>query len=157
MIFSRRVINMNEEMHSFEIELSKTGPMEFTTKFDKDFPDLYFDEPRRSGGNNKYPNASRILTAAVANCLSASLTFCLAKTRIEIPDLHISCKATCFIERNENQKLRVKKIDVQLYPKSKNFNDNLVSALDRCKERFAEYCVVSQSVKKGFDVNFNVN
>ena len=148
---------MTEEIHSFEIELSKTGPMEFTTKFDRNFPDLYFDEPHRSGGNNKYPNASRVLTAAVANCLSASLIFCLAKTRIEIPDLLISCKASCYIERNEKKKLRVKKIDVQLYPKSENFQENLSLALDRCKDRFAEYCVVSQSVKKGFDVNFIIN
>ena len=144
-------------MHSFEIELSKTGPMEFTTKFDRNYPDLYFDEPHRSGGNDKYPNASRILTASVANCLSASLTFCLAKTRIDIPDLRISCKATCYIERNEINRLRVKKIDIQIFPKSENFNENLVLALTRCKDRFAEYCVVSQSVKEGFDVNFTVN
>ncbi|MFW9928403.1 MAG: OsmC family protein [Candidatus Thorarchaeota archaeon] len=145
---------MSNKEHSFQIELRKTGPMEFTTKFDKDFPNLLFDEPLTSGGNDKYPNASRIFTASIANCLSASLTFCLSKTRIEIPDLNVVTKATCYISRNEDGYIRIKKINVEIFPSSSNYSKELIMALERCKDRFANYCVVSQSVKAGVNIEF---
>jgi uncharacterized OsmC-like protein len=148
---------MNEEVQTFQIELSKTGPMQFTTKFDRDYPDILFDEPKRAGGKNEYPNASRVLTASVANCLAASLTFCMAKTRIEIPDLTVTCKASCYIKRNEEGRWRISKIDVQISPKTANYNEELTAALNRCKDRFADYCITSQSVKQGINVTYKIN
>ena len=149
-------MNLNQETVSFEIEMLKTGPMQFTTTFDKDFPDLLFDEPKHGGGEDKYPNATRILTASISNCLLASLSFCIAKTRIEIPDFTLKSKVSCTTARNEQGRWRIKEINVQIFPGSENHKDSLRQALDRCKNKFSDYCVVSESVRKGFDINFEI-
>ncbi|HKZ43326.1 MAG TPA: OsmC family protein [Candidatus Hodarchaeales archaeon] len=139
--------------HSFSIEVRKTGPMEFAAKFDKDFPILMFDEPPNSGGRDKFPNASRVLTAAIVNCLSASLTFCLTKTRIDLEGFSLIANAICTISRNEAGRLRIKNISVELHPKVSGNQENLIKALERCREQFMEFCTVSASVKRGIDIS----
>lgn len=39
---------------------------------------FYIDEPEPMGGNSG-PNAGKVLAAAIGNCLTASLLFCLQK------------------------------------------------------------------------------
>jgi len=76
---------------TFTITLKKTGTMQFTTTFDKDYPELITDEPVKFGGDDQFPNASRILTAAVASCLAASLSLCLNKIKTPtVPDRNLS-------------------------------------------------------------------
>ncbi len=145
--------------HTFSIKMTKTGPMEFKTEFDKEiFPDLMFDEPAESGGDDHYPNASRVLTAAVMNCLSASFTFCLSKSHIPMDNFELTATATTTLDRNEQNRLRVKNINVTLKP---NLNGELSSEefkakIERCISIFQDYCVVSASVKKGIDITTNV-
>jgi len=40
------------------------------------------------------PNASRLLAAAVANCLTASLLFCLRKARVNVHGMRSEATAT---------------------------------------------------------------
>ena len=145
--------------HTFSIKMTKTGPMEFKTQFDKEiFPDLMFDEPAESGGNDEYPNASRVLTAAVMNCLSASFTFCLSKSRIPMDDFELTATATTTLDRNEKNRLRVKNITVNLKPtfKGEAASEEMKSKIERCVNIFQDYCVVSASVKQGIDITTNV-
>ena len=44
------------------------------------------DEPQPLGGNRS-PNAAALLGAAVGDCLAASLTFCLRKSRTTVDDM----------------------------------------------------------------------
>ncbi|MHA2230912.1 MAG: OsmC family protein, partial [Candidatus Hodarchaeales archaeon] len=100
----------------FHITMTKTGPMRFEAKLDRDhYPLLSFDEPPHAGGNDEAPGASRYLVSAILNCLSASLTFCLQKSRIPLDAL--DSEATCTTARNEKGYWRIQQIDIKLHPK----------------------------------------
>jgi organic hydroperoxide reductase OsmC/OhrA len=140
------------EDHGFELRMVKTGPIEFKTIFDQEhFPELMFDEPERSGGANEYPNAARIVTAAIANCLSASLSFCLTKSKVEIEEL--KTKAKCTMGRNEDGRLRIKKIAVEIETR---LDEEKEKKIKRCIDMFEKFCVVSQSLAEGIEIEAKV-
>ncbi|MHA2297833.1 MAG: OsmC family protein [Candidatus Hodarchaeales archaeon] len=140
-----------KETHGFTLTMEKTGPMQFITTFDKEqFPELAFDEPENAGGEDNYPNASRVLTAAVMNCLSASLTFCLTKSKLDLKGMKATGKAT--IGRNEEGYWRVQKIEVELEPLVKGDRKRI----ERCVDVFKKYCIVSMSVQAGITMETTV-
>jgi len=105
------------------------------------------DEPPPLG-KDKAPNASRFLAAAVGNCLSASLLFCARKSRVDIEGVHT--EVTVHYARNEQGRIRIGKIDVQVEPR---FAESDPAKMQRCLEIFEDYCVVTQSVRKGIDIS----
>jgi uncharacterized OsmC-like protein len=135
----------------FSIELERIQDYEFRVKFDKDqYQALITDEPQPIG-KDKAPNASRLLAAAVGNCLSASLLFCTERTRANIKSL----KANVKVEhgRNEHGRLRIGKIDVEIIPEVDEADR---AKLERCLGKFEDFCVVTQSVRKGIDISVTV-
>ena len=140
------------EEKKYTILMEKTGKMQFTTTFDKDYPDFLFDEPEHSLGEDEYPNASRMLTASVMNCLSASLTFCLLRSRADIKGL--KTKGSAYYKRNEDGRLRITRIEVELFPEIED--EKNIKKLKRCIDIFKNYCIVSKSVQEGIQVNANV-
>jgi len=151
-----------KETHSFIITMERTNDkMEFKTVFDKNqYPELFFDEPSNSGGDDRYPSAVRILTASIMNCLSASLTFCLSKSRIPMQYCKIKTTATTTMARNEKNRLRVKTVQVVIEPifeVNPDFtNDEFMKKLKRCSTIFEDYCVVTQSVREGISVSTEI-
>ncbi len=110
------------------------------------------DEPAPLG-NLKGPNASRVLAASVANCLSASLLFCLKKSRIEVEDIETEAEPTTL--RNEEGYWRVRQIDVSIKAKLREPADG--DKVKRCLELFEKYCVVTGAVREGLPVNIKVD
>jgi organic hydroperoxide reductase OsmC/OhrA len=140
------------ESHQLAISMDSMGDYEFRVRFDKAFySDLLMDEPPPLGGD-KAPNASRVLAAAVGNCLSASLLFCARKAHVNIQGVHTEVKVNYV--RNEQGRLRIGKIDVDIQPR---FDPAELQKAQRCLELFEDYCVVTQSVRKGIDVSVAVN
>ena len=124
---------------------------EFKVKFDlENVSDLLMDEPAPVG-KGLGPNASRALSAAVGNCLSASLLFCLTKARVNVEGLKTTVATT--LARNEEGYWRVKDIQVKIFPTVK---EELGAQMKRCIELFERYCVVTQSVRKGINVTVEV-
>ncbi|MFQ5629701.1 MAG: OsmC family protein [bacterium] len=124
---------------------------EFKTTFDwQQVEPLLVDEPEPLGGG-KGPNASRLLGAAVGNCLSASLLFCLEKAKVEIKNLKTEVK--CTLQRNEKGRLRIAKLDVTI---TVDVASETPHRIDRCLGLFEDYCVVTASVRKGIEVNVRV-
>ena len=72
----------------FITKLSRISNYQFKANFDspKDFKVL-IDEPEPIGEGSA-PSASQFLAAAVGNCLSASLSFCFEKAKIDLGDFN---------------------------------------------------------------------
>ncbi len=141
------------EAGRFTIHLEQLDDYQFNVKFDlPKADDVLMDEPPPLG-KREGPNASRMLAAAAANCLSASLLFCLTKAMDEVPDHGIKTEATCRLVRDEKKRLRVGGIDVRL-----SINDILEDSrrLKRCLDLFEDFCVVSASIRQGIPIGVEV-
>ena len=143
------------ESHTFEytIGMKRKDNYKFEVDFESDkIPNLLMDEPPSiPGGEGSGPTASMLLAAAVGNCLSASLTFCATKKKVEILEL----KTTVKIKRERNEKgfWRISEMQVNLEPIIEGTIDE---KFERCKEIYEDYCIVSQSVKDGIPLKINL-
>ncbi len=115
--------------------------------------DCYIDETHKEEVDMLGPNPSRMLAMAVLGCLSASFIFCLKKREFNLEDLKAEAEVT--IARNEKGFWRVKKIDVDI--NAKIDDPNVKKRADQCKKMFEQYCIVTQAVREGIDVEVNLN
>jgi organic hydroperoxide reductase OsmC/OhrA len=139
------------EQGRFTIQLEQHEGYEINVAFDwKRAADLLMDEPPPLGHQNG-PNASRLLAAAVGNCLSASLLYCVAKD--DPPDDCLRTEVTCVMVRNESGRLRIGRMEVRLV-----LSDVVVASkrFQRCKALFEDFCVVSASVREGIPIAVSV-
>ncbi len=75
--------------NTFEVALRRQDGFQFEVELgDNGETTLLMDEPEPVG-HGFGPNAARILAAAIANCLSASLLYCLERSRIEVGGLDV--------------------------------------------------------------------
>lgn len=140
-----------DETGRVSLTLDSIQDLEFRIKFDRaGLQDLLIDEPPPAG-QGKGPDPGRLLASAVGGCLSASFMFCARKLRLDIQGLHTEVKVAH--TRNEKGRLRIGKIDVAIEPR---FGEPDEQKLRRCLELFEDFCVVTQSVRKGIDVSVNV-
>jgi len=132
----------------FTLTLTRQKDYQFNVQFDLvGVPDLQLDEPAPLGAGAG-PNASRLLAAAVANCLSASLLFCLGKFKQDPQG--VTAKVTGEMVRNERGRLRVGGISVDIHL------DQNVERLAHCAAQFEDFCVVTDSVRNGIPVSVRV-
>ncbi len=124
----------------------------FNVDFDMNYiPSILVDETKPDG-EGLGPNPPRLLAAAVGHCMSSSLIFCLKKARIPIEEIKTIVTTNLF--RNQIGKLRIRSIDVQI---SLKVNKEDEPRVPRCLTLFEDYCTVTQSIRKGIEVNVNVN
>lgn len=139
------------EQKQFTIELEQLQGYEFKVRFDLDGVAPLLVDETPPVGEGRGPSPSRMLTAAAANCLSASLLYCVTKN--QPPDGSLRAHATCTLERNPKGRLRIAAIDVRL---------TLAAELEqavrtkRCLDLFEDFCVVSASLRDGFPVSVAV-
>lgn len=137
-------------MSEFAIQVEQVDGFEFRVRFDKEqFADLLLDEPPPLG-KDAAPNAARVLAAAIANCLSASLVFCLQRNGVKTAGLRTEAKVQ--IVRNEQRRLRVGKVEVTLHPRVAAESEAMV----KCLPMFEDFCTVTQSIRQGIEVAVHV-
>lgn len=135
----------------FRIALDWEGGYEFSVDFAQPgVPTLTTDEPAPLG-EGAGPNPARLLAAAIGNCMSASLRFCLARAEIELLDLKTTVEGT--IVRNERGRLRIGSLQVHLRP---TVAPEDVERMRTCLEDFEDFCIVGQSVRQGVDIGVEV-
>jgi uncharacterized OsmC-like protein len=139
------------EDSGFSLTMNQIEDFEFDVRFDwEHLPTLTLDEPEPIG-RRKGPNAARLLGAAVGNCLSASLLFCLRKSRVEVTGMETRVRGEH--RRNEKGRLRIGRIAVEI---SLDTPDEDRGRVARCLGLFEDYCLVTGSVRKGVDVSVAV-
>jgi organic hydroperoxide reductase OsmC/OhrA len=141
---------MTQVVGQFMVSVERVDGYEFKVRFDKEhFEDIWLDEPAPLGKDSA-PNASRLLAAAIGNCLAASLLFCLNKSKAHVSSL--SSQVRVELVRNEAKRLRIGQVNVDLRPEVED-----VTALLGCIDAFEDFCVVTQSVREGIDVRVRVD
>jgi organic hydroperoxide reductase OsmC/OhrA len=141
---------MNDAPH-FSLELEQVDAYEFLVRFDlPQADDLLLDEPPPLG-DGKGPNPARLVAAAVASCLSSSLVFCMGRFH-ETPG-RLRTTVTGEMVRNERGRLRLGRFDVTIHLPCPA---DAIANFDRCTRRFEDYCIVTESVRRGIDVGVRV-
>lgn len=137
----------------YELSMIKLDDYKFIIDFNKDsIPDLFMDESEDiPGGEGKGPSASMLIAAAIGNCLSASLQFCLTKKKNKVNEL--KTKVVILRERNKDGFWRISEANVTINPDIENAED---SSVQRCIEIFRKYCIVSSSLEAGIKINVNI-
>lgn len=136
---------------TYELTLRRLDGYRFQTDFGLDAGShLVVDEPPPLGAGSG-PNPARLLAAAVGDCLSASLLFCLTKSHVEVGDVETTVQGT--YARNEFGRLRVGRLDVAI---TVDLPGASPAKPARCLELFEDYCVVTGSVRAGIDIGVRV-
>lgn len=139
------------EDQAFAIELEQERDYEFRVRFDwPGVPDLKLDEPAPLGRSSG-PNAARLIAAAVANCLSASLLFCVRKFKQDPGG--VRARVTGRMARNERGRIRIGGLDVEIRL-GKTAEE--IKFSERCLQQFEDFCVVTESVRSGIPVGVRV-
>jgi uncharacterized OsmC-like protein len=137
------------EETEFLTKMCRVEKYKFEISFNSDkIEPIFTDEPPPVGAG-LYPNAGKLLAAAVGNCLCASLVFCMEKSRAEVPSICAEVSTT--LQRNEKGRLRITHMDVKIFPQVSD-----EAKFQRCREIFEDFCIVTQSVRKGIVVDVHV-
>ena len=102
-------------------------------------------------GESTGPNPAALLASAVGSCLAASLVFCLHKARVE-PSAVVA-DACARVVRNDRGRFRIGGINVEL---SLSVDDTQRAAMERCAPLFEDFCIVTESVRRGVPVQVHL-
>lgn len=132
----------------FRVEVERVSGYDFIVRFKDGMESLMMSEPKPLG-SGEHPHAGHMLAAAVGHCMSASLLYCFERSRVEAGPL----KAEIFtkVERNEGGRLRLTRMRIRLEPEVDDLN-----RAKRCIEIFEDYCIATQSVREGIDIEVEV-
>ena len=141
----------SDKPRSYSIIVERVKNFEFRVRFDKpDFPEWTLDEPSPLG-EDKGPNATRVLAVAVGNCLSASLMFCLQRSKLMVDS--VRAEVTPTTARNEEGHWRIHHLDVKIHIQT---TEKDPKRFQRCVDIFENYCIVTSSVRQGIPVNVDI-
>lgn len=135
-----------------KVTLTQLSDYSFNVSFDETgIPDLVTDEPAPLGGG-KGPNPSRMLLAAIANCLSASLLFAMRKYKNAPGTIRAEVRGT--LGRNAEGRMRVQHVDVDLHLPD---DAEDYAQFERTLQQFENFCVVTESVRSGIEIAVQVH
>jgi uncharacterized OsmC-like protein len=139
------------EEKTFDLTLTRGDEFQFVVEFDgAKMADLLLDEPAPLG-SDEGPNAARVLGAAIGNCLSASLLFCLKRARVDVAGMQTEVHGR--ITRNDEGRFRIGGISTRIVTAIPAEDQERVN---RCLGVFEDFCIVSGSVRQGIEIDVEV-
>ncbi|MFW9827519.1 MAG: OsmC family protein [Candidatus Thorarchaeota archaeon] len=113
---------------------------------------LYIDEKNKKEIEKVGPSPVKLLALSILGCLAASFLFCIKKRGLSLANLEGKAETT--VARNNKGLWRIKKINISLIPKT---NDIIIKKrIEQCKKFFEKYCIISESVRLGIDIDLNI-
>lgn len=134
------------------IELERLQDYSFRVDFGREGIEALITDEGEPSGKGSGPTPSMLLAAAMGNCLSSSLLFCLQKARAQVKGL--KTKVDAKMTRSEKGRWRITEVAVELTPEVER---EYVSQMDRCIVLFQDFCIVSKSVEQGIPLKVKVN
>jgi uncharacterized OsmC-like protein len=135
-----------------KVELERIQDYSFKVDFGHDGIEALTTDEGEPLGKGGGPSPSMLLVAAMGNCISSSLLFCLQKARAKVKGMKTGVNAK--ITRNEKGRWRITEVNVEL---EANVDNEYVSQMQRCVALFEDYCIVSKSVEQGIPLRVRVN
>lgn len=133
------------------ISLEQDEDFAFRVSFDEEALDSLLVDELPPIGHARGPNPARMLLTGIAHCLSASLLFALRKHHNQPGKLRAEISTT--LARNAEGRWRIPRVSADLFlPEGNEQYRNL----DRVLAQFEEFCIVTQSVRHGIDVDVSV-
>jgi uncharacterized OsmC-like protein len=149
---------IHEENTKISIKLDKN--LIFKTSLNaKKTKQIYIDETIEKTDTPIGPDAASLLGLGVTSCLCASFIFCLQKRDLTLDDLEAYAEISFYT--TEKNFMRVKQMDIKLVPKSDD--PEVIKRIDLCTREmrdgemmFEKTCIITPSVREGFEVNVDV-
>jgi uncharacterized OsmC-like protein len=132
------------------VTLRQVRDYQFDIAFAGQMAHLVSDEPPPLGQATG-PSPLHLLLAAVANCMSSSLYFALAKFKNDPGGITTTAHAR--IGRNDAGRLRVLHLDVEIHLGAAA---DQLPHLDRALGQFEDFCTVGASVRAGIPTDVSV-
>lgn len=133
------------------VTLEQEADFAFRIQFDETDLAPWLGDETAPLGQERGPNPSRILLASIANCLAASLLFAMRKFKNDPAGVVAHITATPM--RNPEGFWRIPQASVELQLPDGNQD---YAQLQRILDQFEQFCVVTQSVRQGIDVQVTV-
>ena len=133
------------ELKTFSLSLELLENFEFKIDFDE-YGYIITDEPPPLG-KGEGPNPARLVGAAVANCLCASLLFALQRKKQQLPTLRADIKGE--IDRVDGF-WRIVKINVDMQADIAEVDPDILHSV---VEQFENFCIVTQSIRRGIPIH----
>ena len=142
---------MSEEK-ILKVELERIQDYSFKVDFGSKGIEALMTDEGEPLGKGEGPSPSMLLAAAMGNCLSSSLLFCLQKARAQVKSMKTRVNAK--MTRNEKGRWRISEVVVEL---DVNVDNEYVNQIQRCVTLFEDFCIVSKSVEQGIPLRAEVN
>lgn len=139
------------ENDGIRLLLEQEGPYAFRISFEGTGLDALHTDESAPLGEGTGPNPTHLLLAGVANCLSASLLFALRKFRNAPGPIRTEIVARK--ARNVAGRWRIPRAEVAIH-----LSDTAAGLehFDRVLGQFEEFCIVTQSVREGMQVDVRI-
>ncbi len=136
---------------SFSLELTRESGYRMKAASGRDGAEPFYMDEAPPVGTGEGATPTELLAAAVGGCLSASLIFCLEKSRAPAGEIRTRVEGS--LERNEKGRLRVSDLRVTL-----EFDgpEGDPARVNRCLDLFEDFCIVKESIRQGIPISVTV-
>jgi len=120
----------------------------------RNFKDFNVDEPASFHGTDLGPSAVEYLLIGIGGCLGTTFIYCLQKNNIELETFEVVVEGE-LSRTGPKMLLRLVNVDVDMKFTPKEASSDV--EINRCMKEFTEYCIVTNSIAEGVNVNVNCN
>lgn len=141
---------VSSEVMRAHVALKPEEGYRFRVEMDRPQWSLVVDEPPPLG-QGAGPNPARLVATALGHCLASSLRYCLERARVKA---EVSARVEVEVRRNERGRWRITGAHAQLDLSGADPAQR--AAVERCRQLFEDFCIVTASVRQGFPVDVQV-